>query len=90
MQTYSQLATPPIANTPINERTPGYMTLAFPTLFPDGSGDFYTPRLRKVDLGEFFKHLMRFQDGRFARHRRFPWFAFNTLQRQRTAGAARI
>jgi hypothetical protein len=55
------------------------MTMAFPTLFPDGAGDFYQARLRKVDLGEYFKHLLRFRGGRFAQHKRFPRFAFNTL-----------
>lgn len=66
------------------------MTTAFPTLFPDGEGDFFQPRLRKVEMGEYFTHLMRFDDDRFARHRRFPWFAFNTLQRHRTHSQARV
>lgn len=57
------------------------MTMAFPTLFPDGAGDFYQARLRKVDLGEYFKHLLRFRGGRFAQHKRFPWFALNTCCR---------
>lgn len=48
--------------------------LLFPTLFPDSSGDFHQPRLHKVELGDFFKHL-RFRSSRFAQHRRFPWFA---------------
>ncbi|KAF7293451.1 ATP-dependent DNA helicase [Mycena indigotica] len=33
---------------------------------------------------------MKFEGGRFARHRRFPWFAFNTLQRHRTRSQAQI
>lgn len=64
--------------------------MAFPTLFPDGVGDFHQARPRKVELGEYFAHLMRFRGGRFAQHRRFPWFAFNTLQRSRTRSQARI
>lgn len=64
--------------------------MAFPCLFPNGAGDFYKPRLRKVELGEYFTHLLRLQDGRFARHKRFPWFAFSTLQRQRAYNQARI
>jgi hypothetical protein len=66
------------------------MTRAFPTLFPDGTGDFFANRLRKVDLGDYFTHLMQFEGGRFARHRRFPWFAFNTLQRSRTRSQAKV
>jgi len=64
--------------------------MAFPTLFPDGAGDFYQARLRKVDLGEYFKHLLRFRGGRFAQHKRFPWFAFNTLQRARTRSQSKV
>jgi ATP-dependent DNA helicase PIF1 len=66
------------------------MTLAFPTLFPDGAGDFYQPRLTKIDLGDYFKHLLRFRGGRFAQHRRFPWFALNTVQRARTRSCSNI
>ena len=81
---------PADARNPINENTPGYMSMAFPTLFPDGKADFNQPRLHKVELGEYFKHLLCYKDGRFARHRRFPWFMFNTLQRHRTHSQARI
>ncbi|KAJ7061426.1 hypothetical protein C8F01DRAFT_968469, partial [Mycena amicta] len=83
--TYQQtiIQAPAVDPNPVAEWTPGYMALAFPSLFPDGTADFYSPRQRKIDLGEYFAHLMRYQGGRFARHRRFPWFAFNTLQRQR-------
>lgn len=64
--------------------------MAFPTLFPDGKGDFHQNRQHKVHFGAYVEHLMRFEGGRFARHRRFPWFAFNTLQRQRTHSQAKI
>jgi ATP-dependent DNA helicase PIF1 len=66
------------------------MTMAFPTLFPDGAGDFHQARLRKVELGQYFQHLLRFRGGRFAQHRRFPWFAFNTLQRARSRSQSKI
>lgn len=55
-------------SSPLSETTPGYMAMAFPALFPDGAGDFYQPRLRKVELGEYFQHLIRFRGGRFAQH----------------------
>jgi hypothetical protein len=53
---------------PLSESTLGYMTMimAFPTLFPEGAGDFYQARLRKVDIGQYFKHLLHFRGGRFA------------------------
>lgn len=43
-----------------------------------------------MDLGEYFKHLLRFRGGRFAQHKRFPWFAFNTLQRARTRSQSKV
>ena len=60
---------PPRADVPINEFvTEGYISCAFPTLFPTGAGDFLAPRERVVTVGNYFKYLMRYDDGRFARH----------------------
>jgi hypothetical protein len=81
---------PNVDPAPLSESKPGYMTMAFPKLFPDGAGDSYQARLRKVDVGEYFKHLLRFRGGRFAQHRRFPWFAFNTLQWARTRSRSKV
>jgi ATP-dependent DNA helicase PIF1 len=66
------------------------MTMAFPTLFPTGAGDYHQSRLRKLELGKYLEFTMDFHDGRFARHRRWPWFAFNTLQRTRALGNAKV
>ena len=47
------------ADTPVNEfNTEGYMSCAFPTLFPTGAGDFLAPRERVVTVGNYFKHLV--------------------------------
>ncbi|KAJ3752055.1 hypothetical protein EV360DRAFT_89120 [Lentinula raphanica] len=81
---------PTLEATPIQEDAPGYIAQAFPTLFPNGAGDFHTPHMQKVDMGEYFDRLIRIHDGWFARHRRFPWFTFNTLQRRRSLGAAKV
>ncbi|KAJ3525773.1 hypothetical protein NMY22_g10434 [Coprinellus aureogranulatus] len=91
-RTYEQeiLPAPTVDNTPLSELTPGYIPMAFPTLFPDGKGDFYTPRIRQLTLGEYFPHLLRFRGGRFSRHKRFPWFAFNTLQRSRALTKSKV
>ena len=41
--------------------------MTFPCLFPDGVGDLNNSKvLIKVDYDEYFKHLMRFHDNRFA------------------------
>ena len=44
------------------------MSCAFPTLFPTGAADFVAPRPRTVTIGNYFKHLMQYRDGRFAKH----------------------
>ena len=70
------------ADTPVNEfNMEGYMLCAFPTLFPTGAGDFLAPRERVVTVGNYFNHLVRYDDGRFARHLRFRYFALNTEMR---------
>ena len=82
---------PPRSSTPINEfTTEGYISCAFPTLFPTGAADFLAPRPLAVSIGNYFKHLMMYQDGRFARHPRFRYFALNTEMRWRSLQAGRI
>jgi len=76
---------------PINEFiTEGYMSCAFPTLLPTGSADFLAPRERPVTVGNYFKHLLKFRDGRFARHPRFRYFALNTEMRWRALQTGRV
>ena len=76
---------------PINEfTTEGYISCAFPTLFPSGEGDFVAPRHHTVTAGNYFKHLMMYGDGNFARHPRFRYFALNTEMRWRALQTGRI
>ena len=76
---------------PINEfTTEGYMSCAFPTLFPTGAGDFVAPRLNAVTVGNFFKHLMMYGDGQFAKHPRSRYFALNTTFRWRALQTGRV
>ncbi|KAF5578398.1 ATP-dependent DNA helicase PIF1 [Fusarium pseudoanthophilum] len=79
-----QLEMPHIRNTPLNEfnRSQALLSLAFPTLYPTGEGDFVEPRQRSVTYSDYIERLMKFHDGRFAKHPRFPYVAFNTLMRQ--------
>ena len=82
---------PPIGSAPINEfNTEGYMSCAFPMLFPTGAADFLVPRPLTVTIGNYFKHMMMYEDGRFARHPRFRYFALNTEMRWRALQAERI
>lgn len=75
---------PEVCSTPVNEfTTEGYMSRAFPTLYPTGAADFNAPRQRTVTCGNYFKHLMLYKDQRFAQHPRFRYFALNTEMRWR-------
>lgn len=69
----------------INEFTcEGYITMAFPTLFPYGKAelnDNTRPNGMKVTVLEYFQFLMEYEDSRFARDPRFRYFALNTVQR---------
>lgn len=78
---------PPRGAVPLSEyRARGYTSLAFPTLFPLGSGDFGSI----VDAGnkhgvtwqQWSRHVQKYKDGRFATHRRFPYFLLNTHERE--------
>ncbi len=63
---------------PINEfTTEGYMSCAFPTLFPTGAADFISPGQRSVTIGNYFKHVIVYHDQRFAKHPRFRYLTIN-------------
>jgi hypothetical protein len=64
--------------------------MAFPTLYPTGAADFNSPRLRRVDLGDYARHLLCFHDKRFGRHPRWRFLIFNILMRRKAAKAARF
>ena len=64
--------------------------MAFPTLYPTGQADFNASRLQKVDLNDYARHLMCFQDGRFGRHPCWRFFVFNLLMRRRANSSARF
>lgn len=82
---------PSAGGSPVNEfNTEGYISCAFPTLFPTGAADFVAPRPRTVTVGNYFKHLMLYHDGRFAKHPRFRYFALNTEMRHRALQTGRI
>ena len=82
---------PSIGGVPINEfTTEGYFSCAFPTLFPTGAGDFSGQRQNQVTIGNYFKHLMMYDDNRFAKHPRFRFFALNTEMRWRALQTGRV
>jgi hypothetical protein len=75
---------PRLHQTPLDEfnRSQKLLSLAFPTLYPQGKADFLEPRMRSVDYKVYIKHMLLYIDGRFARHPRFRYVAFNTLMRR--------
>ena len=81
---------------PVNEYIHiGLFTQAFPTLFPMASADISHvdpthPRQKNVNYGEWLPHLMSLEDGRYARHPRFRYYAWNLLQRKRAAQTGRV
>ena len=82
---------PSIGGRPISEfTTEGYFSCAFPTLFPTGAAEFLDARQRSVTIGNYFQHLMMYDDGRFAKHPRFRFFALNTEMRWRAIQAGRV
>ena len=78
----TKLSVPSFRQTPISEwNRQCVFRMAFPSLFPDGKGDFYLPREHQFTLKEWIRHLLRYHDKRFARHPRFRYVVFNTLLR---------
>ena len=74
---------PVIDSNPVNEfQTEGYIVSAFPALFPTGKCDLRDrSRPFKISPDTYFKHLMRYDDGRFAKDPRFRFFALNSKLR---------
>ena len=79
--------TEPVTNVaPLSEwdHSQAIMSLAFPSLFPTGEGDFVQPREREISYADYVVHLMRYSNGRFASSSRFSYFMFNTRMRQQS------
>ena len=71
---------PSTSDNPINEfTTEGYISCAFPTLFPTGAADFVAGRQRSVTMGNYFKHLMLYHDQRFGKHPRFRYIIISYI-----------
>ena len=66
------------------------MARAFPTLYPYGHGDLRSEHAREVKPAEYFRHLLWYKDGRFARHTRWRYFALNSTMRWRALQEGRI
>ena len=74
----------------IREDTPGYIAMAFPKLFPHGTGDFHSDQggrtavnssHRLLTFSQWGRFVMTWHDGRFARHTRFRYWLLDTSLR---------
>ncbi|KAK3907201.1 ATP-dependent DNA helicase [Frankliniella fusca] len=60
---------PSIGSTPLNEfGSPGYITMAFPHLFPFGKADYSNRANNEISLTKYIQHLMLLYDERKDRH----------------------
>jgi hypothetical protein len=67
---------------PLSEyATDGLFTMAFPTLFPLGKAEYFSPRQKRLELYKWAKHLIRYRDSQFATHPCFCFFALNLIFR---------
>ena len=55
---------------------------SFPTLFPGGIGDIYDEKRGETDKAWWAKHLLKYYNGRFERHKMFALYAYNMLLRK--------
>ncbi|XP_021372501.1 uncharacterized protein LOC110462720 [Mizuhopecten yessoensis] len=76
---------PTRSDIPLSEfTTQHFFTLAFPTLFPFGTGDFCMNRPRTCEsLAEWADHLLWIDNGRFAHHQYFKSVVHNMIMRKR-------
>ncbi|KAK3916505.1 tRNA(Ile)-lysidine synthase [Frankliniella fusca] len=73
---------PTLGTSPFSEfTTPGYMACAFPTLFPYGNAGVHDSRPKEVKPHQYFRHLMNYHDKRFAQHKTFRFFPYNSWLR---------
>ncbi|KAL7304776.1 hypothetical protein TKK_0003004 [Trichogramma kaykai] len=75
-----ELPYPTCETKPLNEfESEGYIACAFPVLFPYGTCDFLQSRIHSITCLNYFKFLMCYKDGRFAKDPRFRYFELNTI-----------
>ncbi|KAI5357399.1 hypothetical protein Slin15195_G129110 [Septoria linicola] len=77
---------PPFDPIPLDEFSGRHdlLSLAFPTLYPHEVADFVACRRRTVAYDDYLEHMIKYQDGHFARHPRFRHVGLNTLMRKQT------
>lgn len=83
---------PQLDSLPVNEfTTEGFLSMSFPWLFPSGSCclNNRSRQYRVTDL-DFFRHLLKYHDGRFAKDPLFSFYAHNFLRRREALKLGRV
>jgi hypothetical protein len=80
----SRIEFPYVSEEPVDEydETERIFCKAFPWLFPGGIGDINSMHLEPIELDEWIKHLLLYEDGRFARDKMWCFFTLNYAQRK--------
>ena len=69
---------------PLTElKTPGYFTMAFPTVFVNGSCDITVPKLVDIDYDEWTEHIYFNGDARVSKHPYLKFLLFNLSMRNK-------
>ena len=66
------------------------LDMTFPTLFPDGRCDWLEPRMKRVHLHEFGKHMIGYRDHYFGKRPKFKYFMTNMIMRHHAQSLAAI
>ena len=76
---------PYIDPTPVNEydTNNGLFLKAFPWLFPGGRGDFHQFRTEKLNISDWAKNLLLYEDGRFAKDKMWGFYVLNFITRKK-------
>ena len=59
---------------------------AFPWLFPGGVGDFLDYRFKSLDVSQWAKQLLLYEDGRFAKDKMWGFYTLNYRERRKNQG----
>ena len=84
--------------------TPGFLSMCYPALFPYGrprpnhptnshsyGADYLSDnRLVRLTPNEYFLHLLRYRDQRFAKHEVFRYEAYSSIHRQRARATTKV
>jgi ATP-dependent DNA helicase PIF1 len=72
---------PAVRSTPLNQfdESEPQLSMAFPTLFPQGLAEYTTPCPRAITFSNFVRHLFLQKSGRFYQHPCFRYAVFNMI-----------